>query len=282
MITPNTRNKIPFDLESLRLNPQGRFTVRFMDINEQQRNLLAKRIKQTARQWNIRNDLNQRSTLDKIYQALKEINPIIFSEGIRDYIAPNSYRNFGIHESHSLVSWNYEKLCQSIYKMICIKRPLKRNELERIARLTAANTNQAINLVRQNYIPTNEETNASSVTSIPEIGLEDMANVRMRAENNGANFIPAPMYIREDSIAEEELLPRFDNTIGIPQEYRATRRDTGISYEELARASVQEAEALTTMRETLMNTVASNPTTGLNFIDNMIDEELLEETETSN
>lgn len=203
MIYQETGNKIPFDLEPLRSNQLGKFTLRFLDINEQQKNLLALRIKQTARQWNIRNEINEKSTVDKIYQALKEINPIIFSENTNPYISAGSYRNFGSFDTQTLSGWYYKRLCEAIYQMICIKRPLKRDELDRIAQLTCRDTPFAHRFVDERYIPTGRESNQSQSTSIPEIGLNEMEDIRRRAENNGADNIPMSMY--DSNEAENEL-----------------------------------------------------------------------------
>lgn len=210
MITQeNIESKITISLEPLRLNLGNRFTVRFLDMNEQQKNLLATRIKVTARQWNLRNEQNQRSTPEKIYQALKEINPIIFSESTRAYIDYRSHRCFGIHDSHTLTSYNFEILCQSIYKMICIKRPLKQREMERIARLTSTDYTRAIDHIRRNFIPSNRSENPTETQSIsiPEFGIEEIENIRRRAESNGANNIPNAMFDPDENIVEELFSP---------------------------------------------------------------------------
>ena len=71
--------KLNIDLSNLWLNPNQKFTLRFKDINESSKRILAKQIKTKARQWRMRDPLHG-PTLDSIYDALNEFNPIIFAE----------------------------------------------------------------------------------------------------------------------------------------------------------------------------------------------------------
>lgn len=176
--------------------------------------------------------------------------------------------------------------------MICIKRQLKRNELEKIARLTATNANQAINLVRQCYIPQNGETNAPTATSVPEFGLEEMAQIRRRVENNGANSIPDAMYNSDESTEEDQQtsanLPRIHGmemridrpTIAREYDIRTTISNSGqaIRINDIYRPSSYDS------RNNIIEEIEppfTIPQSADNLIDSLVDEELLEENETS-
>lgn len=216
MITMNNREKININLDPIRVNPQGKFIIRFSDTNEQTKNLLTTRIKETATQRSIRMATDHGGpTLEQIYQALKSINPIIFAENISNtYISSNASQNFGIFRTYTLTSYYYTKLCQAIYQIVCIKRPLKKTEMQRIAFLTCGNNRLADTYVRNNFIEQVNENNNQELTTIPEMGLEDMERIRHTAEINGAGNIPRGMLnyepeeeeiVREPSTPDEDL-----------------------------------------------------------------------------
>lgn len=200
--------RIPINLAPLRFET-GRFTIRFTDINEPKKNLLAKRIKETASIYTIRRASGP--SLLKIYNTLTEINPIIFSENIcRDYIPRESTRNFNIYEVMSIQGYYFRKLCAAIYHIDCLKRPLRRKEIEDIAYLTCGDWHQSQSFVQNNFVPTVIEISPIRQTvTIPEIGLEEMERVRLRAISNGADQVPNSMFSRETEEENQENQNQF-------------------------------------------------------------------------
>lgn len=127
-----SNTKIKINISKLWI-PTDKFTVRYRDINALNQNLLAKRIKEIAPQSRLRNN----TTIEQIQEVLLEINPIIFGEETVERYYSN--KTFNKNNANSLSGWAFRQLCKSIYKALCLKRNLTRNEKITIINLTTGN-----------------------------------------------------------------------------------------------------------------------------------------------
>ena len=191
--------RLNFDLSQLWENPDNLCVIRFKDLIEPTKNILATRIKETAPQWRIRN--SHGPDIQTIYETLTELNPIIFSERqaeIRDrYYPRNSYRNFNFSAAHHISGYNYKNLCQALYFIICLKRrPFRRYEIQRIVSTVNSNWNLISRFMerfpQENTQPTEEPNNVET----SEVGLDEIGQARQNAETHGANNIPIEMQER--------------------------------------------------------------------------------------
>lgn len=149
-------------------------------------------MKITAVQWKIRDDIRG-PTQQKIQEALMEINPIIFSEGLGRH-SRESYRNFNFSCSQTISGYMYHKLSNAIYKILCLKRELTRSEIEHILTLTSRNWDQISSLIARTHIPADQEPRRTPTNiNIPEFGVAEMENIRHQVESNGSNQIPREM-----------------------------------------------------------------------------------------
>ncbi|MFA5695854.1 MAG: hypothetical protein WC917_00110 [Bacilli bacterium] len=198
------QKKLKIDLSPLWNQPSQKFTVRFLDVNEKEKRILAQRIKDVAKQARIKN-LNG-PNVQTIYETLSEINPIIFGEYHQrnTYRQVQGYRVFNINTSRSLSGFWFHQLCQAIYMIDCLKRDVTKNEMYDIAYLTIQDWDIAQNHVNQNYTIQDPEERERRVL-LNDIGMDDIANARHIAEDNGANRIPDGVFEEEHEEIEETL-----------------------------------------------------------------------------
>ena len=196
----NNNSRLKIDPSILWVQQSEYFILRYRDINENSQNILAKRIKQTAPQSKIRDQLKG-PTVQEIRETLTEFNPIIFAEDM--FRIRSSPRNFGHFQVTSISGYHYNMICQSIYKMTCIKRQLWPCEIKKILHTTSNNRNAISTLVSALSV---EETQLQpNPIEIPEFGIEEIQNIRLRAESNGANQIPRRM--------RDQFIDNIDTTI---------------------------------------------------------------------
>lgn len=208
-----SERKFNYNLESFWENPDNLFTVRFRNLHENLKTTLAKRIKETAPQYSIKKPTGP--TIQDIYNTLEEINPIIFGEAHRSSYRynRNSYRNFNRTPTRTMTGWWYQNLCQAIYFIDCIKRPLTRDEIFKIIRLTEVTWEKIDDFLDNRIGIEQEET--ERIQPIQDIGIEDIERARANAERNGANRIPDNVFQR-DEITEntQQIEIRPGNIIG--------------------------------------------------------------------
>lgn len=221
--------RLPISLEGLWNNPNELFTVRYKDINEKYQTILAKRIKATAKQHTLKKPTGP--TIEKIQEALDEINPIIFSEMQRRVDWYRGHQVFGISPAVYIAGYRYEMLCQAVYLLTCRKKALNTKQIIRIARLTYEDYEAAINYVEERLgIAEDNEI----ITPIENLGIEDIQRARERAEHSRGNIPNSSITPDEnyDTIAEEEAnildLEILQRTIGnFNNEYRRPVQNAG-------------------------------------------------------
>ncbi len=169
-----------------------KFILRFKDLSEQKRLILAKRIKDTAYSYSIRK--NSGPDIQKIAEALEEFNPIIFAEAEAGWIPYGSHQNFGVGRAYTLNGYNFKEVCKAVYKLTCLKRKLTKQEIKNIAFLTFRDVTKVVNFVDQNYQGTEPIRTGTQITEIPEIGMNDLEQIR-RGLGGG---IPSGMLAREE------------------------------------------------------------------------------------
>lgn len=185
--------RISIDLAPLRVNPDNKVIIRFTDVNEASRNALATRIKETCPIYKIKKASGP--TVEKIYQALTEINPIVFAENLCcTYIRRDRAQNFNIFNVKSIQGYYYRKLCSELYHVLCLRRPLRNRELVNIAYLTNGDWNKADLYVQQNIpdsVRVQDPVQEIQIPRIEEFGLEDMERVQRataaRTRDNSSN-----------------------------------------------------------------------------------------------
>ena len=116
----------------------------------------------------------------------------------REYYHRNSYQNFNMNVAFGISGYNYRKLCQAIYFLVCLKRPLKRDEIKTIASTCNGNWTLVSEYVDNHFVRTSDEVEEIHETSIPEVSLEEITRARQRVEENGSEEIPSSM--REETI----------------------------------------------------------------------------------
>lgn len=188
-------SKLPSERTTLWKNPTNQFVLRFKDLNEFKQTHLANRIKKCARQKSIREKEN--ITTEIIFQTLLEINPIIFSEGKDIDRGENHYRtNTEPHqrskkwnqtECFAISGWNFKNLCEGIYVMICLDRPLTGAEKYNILRLSCGGIKDPempdYHRAIEDILERNEN-NEIRTTNIPitEMGTPEITNAREETE----------------------------------------------------------------------------------------------------
>ena len=144
--------------------------------------------KQTSPIWSIRK--TDGPAKETIKETLELINPIIFAESRTNYThCPE--RNFCQFNMTLLTGYRFKYLCQALYRIICLKRRLSFNDIRNIATLTNRDYTKVCNLVADSMAPGTEntiETQETRRTRITEIGMEDITNVRQRAERSNQNM----------------------------------------------------------------------------------------------
>ena len=198
--------KFQLDLTELWQNPNNRFTVRYRNIDEEQKKNLAKRIKEIAPQRSIKKTTGPSE--QAIYETLMEINPIIFTEVIINNEGRRASwyageKAFGTYNIKHIAGYNFKNLCRAIYQIDCLKRELKIREIERIVQLTHQDWNTISNFITRNM--GNREQLRRTEGEEPEIpeemGIREIERARATAESNGAGNIPNAMF---DSGEQEE------------------------------------------------------------------------------
>jgi len=214
MQMPTTNSRIKVDLSLLRDNPHGKAIIRFSDLSDRLKTTFALRIKETSTVYKLRGIADEST---KIYDALVDINPIIFSENIaHTYFNRTAHQNFNIFNVHSIQGYNFKKLCSSIYWLICLRRPLRKKEMEIMAFLTCGDWRRSQEFMDGNFIgvtpaPVEEPI---QIPTIPEFGLEDMERVRRateeRARYDARNDTAYPLYEDGTLTYETEDIPGFN------------------------------------------------------------------------
>jgi hypothetical protein len=198
------------DLSSLWSNPEERFILRFRDLSEEKKISLSKRIKATAPYYRIKS--TRGPSVEEIQTTLMEFNPVIFAEYNGNNT--NSYRNFAIYSVYSMTSYCYKKICSAIYYLICLKRPMREEEIEKIISTTTIDWNITTNFMNDNYRGEDRSiTPEPERINIPEIGMEEITNIRLRTEHEGSGRIPRAMREEEGtSFGIGEDLLRYVDT----------------------------------------------------------------------
>ena len=205
--------KLKIDLSPLWNQNIGKFTVRFQDINETQKRILAQRIKDVARQTRIRNIHGPNVQL--IYETLLEINPIIFGEYHQReaYRQVTGYRVFNINSVRAMNGFWFHQVCQAIYMIDCLKRDLTKKEMTDIVYLTCQDWDTVQRYVSDNYrIQDPEETERRPL--LEDLGMDDIAHARQIADENGANRIPTGVFEEEHENILDEIIDGRENIVG--------------------------------------------------------------------
>lgn len=239
--------KLPISLEGLWDNPNQLFTVRYKDINERNQKILAQRIKTTAKQRSLRRENGP--TVEKIEEVLDEINPVIFSEMQRRIDWYRGHQVFGISPAVYIAGYRYEALCQAVYLLTCRKKSLNIAQITRIARLTFEDREVVTQYVESRLGLLDEE--GERVTPIEEIGIDDIARARERAEQTTGRLsndliTPDENY---DAPAEErnplvEAMERIDNIISFGGDGRVINRQRNVLGGTRRIGTIDETEAV--------------------------------------
>jgi len=255
-------NKIGFDISSLWRDQEDRFTLRFNDISENQQQKLAERIKICAYQYRL-SKLGG-PTIEEIKTILKQINIFIFKEG--SYRTVNPHKSFSYYAAQTINGWHFKNLSRAVFLLLCMKRKLKKREIEIILRTVTTNYPEVCRLLEENLLETTQETRET--IEIPEIGIEEMGNIRARVEerenHNPNSFCYSPTS-NTTGYQDRNTGVYNSNTITVSPTPTARR----INNDNNARIARE--------RQALLERLAPSISNPLNFDD----EELLEEDETS-
>ena len=158
-------------------------------------------------------------TLDSIYDALNEFNPIIFAEcQNRTFII--GHKGFNIYNACYIAGAGFHELCQNVYYLTCRKRHLNRKEIESIIFATTYNWLTVTEFVDRNFINQEQLPN----NRIDEISIERIEEARMNAQLNGAGTIPTPMLDRNN--LNQELDNEIENIITTEEQEIVPNRTT--------------------------------------------------------
>ena len=121
--------KLRVDASSLWDEPDNQFVLRFNDLNETKQNKFTERFKKSAVQFKLRrpDGVNEQ----EISNFLKEINPVIFAEGMTSRF--NSYaqqKRWNVFSISCLSGWRHKRLSQIVYRFLCVKKPPGRDEIK--------------------------------------------------------------------------------------------------------------------------------------------------------
>ena len=217
MQMPTINPRIKVDLNLLRDNPTSKAIIRFSDLSDRLKTTFALRIKETSTVYKLRGFPDEST---KIREALTDIDPIIFSENIaHTYYHRDAHQNFNIFNVHSIQGYKFRKLCSAIYHLICLRRPLRKEEMEIMAFLTCGDWRRAQEFMERNFInheaPPIEEMSMVRREPMQEFGLEDMERVRRateeRARNDTRNNNPYPLYEDGALTYRTADIPGFNN-----------------------------------------------------------------------
>lgn len=186
------QRKLMVDGSGLWDNPEEQFVLRFNDINQERQNKLAQRLKKSSQRQRVRNE-TYGPTIDEIVSLLKEINPIIHTEG-KKRIEYGQWKRWNKNYVQTLSGWYFRKLDLIIYRFLCLNRPPTRYEIETALWLSTAGINNdslispadAIHLLLDPIIQENNET---TNTPPPEIGIEEVRSARERTERRNPEII---------------------------------------------------------------------------------------------
>lgn len=210
-----TERKLPINLEGLWNNPNELFTVRYKDINSTLQTILAKKIKQLAKQYTIRKANGP--TPEIIKEALQEINPIIFSEHEEDSHWYREHRTFGTYAATYLAGYRFQKLCQAIYFLTCRKKALTPHQIMKIAMLTTLDWTTTEIYINQRLNINTEEEN-ERITPIEDIGIEDIHRAGQNVTNQERNTRNTPSTPDENyNTPRSNIEITADGTVGINQ-----------------------------------------------------------------
>lgn len=166
-------------------NPEDQFVLRFNDLNQLKQNKLAQRLKETSQRQRVRSSTGP--TIEEIVSLLKEINPIIHTEGLKRQ-EHGQWRRWNCTNVQTLSGWYYRKLDQLIYKFLCLNRPPHHHEIKDALLLSTQNvinhsltlSRRMIEIMMSHLSPENNETPANSVPA--EIGINEIQSARERTE----------------------------------------------------------------------------------------------------
>lgn len=233
----NNNRLLKINLEELWDNPNEYFTVRYKDINIIQQKILSKRIKICAQQETLRRESGP--TIEKIEQALNEINPIIFSENMgSDTRWCRGHQRFGVNMASSIVGYQFNKLCQAIYWLTCRKKALTIDQVNLIASTTCKDWERVHTYVNQRLgIISPETTRENPITEVEELGLED---IHRAAQNVPEQYNPRELTTPDPNYDEEIPLEQANN-IRISPTPRNSLADLARAFGELrARPNIVE------------------------------------------
>lgn len=219
MQMPTQNSRIKVDLNLLRDNPTSKAIIRFSDLSDRLKTTFALRIKETSTVYKLR---RYPDDSPKIFDALKDIDPIIFSENIaHTYYNRESHQNFNIFNVHSIQGYNFKKLCSAIYHLICLRRPLRKKEMEIMAFLTCGDWRRAQEFMERNFI-NHEPAPVEDLMMVrrepmQEFGLEEMERVRRATEERtryeARNNNPYPTYQDHALVYQTTDIPGFDQQV---------------------------------------------------------------------
>lgn len=212
-----TEKKLNIDLSSLWENPRNRFTVRFNDINEQQKINLTKSIKETAPQSTIRHT-EKGPTIEQLYKILEEINPIIFSEHDGDGFRASTNR-FRKYWTTQLEGYRFKQLCIAIYCIIYRKKAKTYKDLRRILATTSTDYTKTEDLIRS-HLEHNRLEITPTITPIEDIGVENISTAARRAEREGAGRIPQELLEREEIVISPTIVEPINEIEHVTEQQR--------------------------------------------------------------
>ena len=198
------KRKLPINFNGLWNNPNEKFTVRYKNISKNQQNILAKRIKELAKQTTLRKRTGP--LIEEIEQALDEINPIIFSEYIGHGTWYRAHKVFSTSGATYIAGYRFQMLCQAIYLLTCRKKALNPRQITTIARLTNPDWEEVEMYVNQRLGLNPEEDERN--TPIEDLGLEDIHRAGEGVERNNPinrNLTIAAGYIDRDENYDEDI-----------------------------------------------------------------------------
>jgi len=126
------QRKLKVDGSGLWLEPENQFILRFNDMNENRQSKFAERFKKTAKESKL---LNPHGPSEQdILSFLKEVNPIIYSEGRSRF--NNSWQRWNATSIYTLSGRSFRKLRKMVYRFLCLKRQPYLYEIEETLKLS--------------------------------------------------------------------------------------------------------------------------------------------------
>ena len=170
--------------------PDNQFVLRFNDLNETKQNKFTERFKKSAVQFKLRrpDGVNEQ----EISNFLKEINPVIFAEGMTSRF--NSFaqqRRWNVFSVSCLSGWRHKRLSQIVYRFLCVKKPPGRNEIKDALRLSTDRIEEQNTItqitsiqIRINALLSNLSFGNQNETFVnpSELGMEEIRSARESTE----------------------------------------------------------------------------------------------------